>query len=346
MTGEFHVERVALHLVDRSLPGPRFSEREIDLNDYHKPADRQVIDAFFSGHLEDVCRAEEGMRTRAAYFERDSQLKSCYNELLADASRFFDISRLLAQRLHDVSKGVTSAKGVLMVLWFSQQGHERPFLGLFKMDPGPVERVTLRLQEAKTVLLDLVVQYIDQALPDPGGRVQKWAVLPHPTRKAFDVKFKDETSQAEPAQFFLKFLAARATLSEKRMAGALEDAMCTYAEENHAHQNWKTALIDVFSQLERQSLITPDIVGEVMERTSGLEGFRKDVFLETLENMDAGDLNISPHVLRKMKIVYKLPSGIVIGGPRQVMESLVDLVTVDDEIEFRIRSKSYKKSYA
>jgi nucleoid-associated protein YejK len=345
MADDFHFERIALHLVDRSLPGPRFSEREIDLDDYEDPADRQVIEAFFSGHLEDVWQAEEGLRTRAALFETDSQVKSCYQELLADSDQFYGVSRLLAQHLHDVSKKVTTTKGLFIVLWFRRRGDERPFLGLFKMDHGPTEKVTLRLQETKALLLDLVVQHIDQALPDPGGRVQKWAILPHPTRPAFDVKVKDETSRTEPAQFFLNFLGAKATLSEKRQADVLFEAMRAYAEERYAGQDWKAALIEAANQLEKRPQITPDIVAEVMEDTPGLEGFQKGVFLKTLIGMNVGDLNISPDTLRVIKIVYELPSGIILRGPRRAMESLVELVEVDGETEFRIRSKGYKKSY-
>jgi nucleoid-associated protein YejK len=345
MAGEFHVERIALHLVDRSLPGPRFSEREIDLDVYENPADRQAINTFFSGHLEDVWQAEEGLRTRAAFFDADSPVKLCYQELLEDLDSFYEYSCLLAQRLHDVSKGVTSSKGVLMMLWFRREGDVRPFLGLFKMDHGPAEKVALRLQEAQVFLLDLVVQHIEQALPDPGGRVQKWAILPNPTRPSFDVKVKDETSRTEPARFFLRFLGAKATLSEKRQAGVLLEAMRAYAEERHAHQDWKTALSAATSQLDKHPLITPDLVAEIMEGTQGFENFQKGAFLATLVGMNVGDLSVSSDVLRGLKVLYELPSGILLRGPRQIMESLVELVAVDGETEFRIRSKGYKKSY-
>jgi nucleoid-associated protein YejK len=345
MSGEFTVERVALHLVDRSLPGPRFSEREIDLDNYENQTDRRVIETFFSGHLKDVWFAEEGLRTRAALFEAPSQVKSCYQELLGDPDRFYGVSRMLAQCLHDVSKSVTSAKGILMVLWFRQQGDERSFLGLFKMDHGPTEKVTLHQQEAHAFLLNLVVQHIEQALPDPGGRVQKWAVLPHPTRPAFDVKVKDETSRAEPAQFFLKFLGARATLSEKRQAWALFEAMRDYAGERHVGQDWVAGLMETADQLEKFPHITPDVVAQVMGGMRGLEGFQTSEFLRKLVEMKAGDLNISSGVWRRMKVQYQLPSGIVLRGPRQAMESLVELVELDGETEFRIRSKGFKKSY-
>jgi hypothetical protein len=153
MAGDFHVERIALHLVDRSLPEPRFSRREIDLSAYERPEDRQALAEFFAGHLEDVWKAEESLRTRTAFLDADSQVKSCYLELLGDLDRFFDISHHLAQRLHDVSKGVTSAKGLLMVIWFQRQGYEQPFLGLFKMDHGPAEKIILHMEEAEEFLL-------------------------------------------------------------------------------------------------------------------------------------------------------------------------------------------------
>lgn len=345
MAGEFHVERIALHLVDRSLPGPRFSRREIVLATYERPQDRQALTDFFAGHLEDVWKAEESQRTRTAFLAPDSQVKSCYQSLLEDLDRFFEVSKLLAQRLHDVSKGVTSAKGVLMVIWFRRKGVEQPFLGLFKMDHGPAEKITLRLEEAEDFLLELAVQHIDQALPDPGGRVQKWAVLPHPNRQAFDVKVRDETSRVEPAYFFLKFLGAKMTLSEKHQSSVLLEAMQAYADKRHPGQDWKESLIQAANKLEKYPLITPAVVVEVMQVTPGMENFQKDVFLSILAGMNAADLSISSEVLRTTKIQYDLPSGILLRGPRQSMESLVELVSIDGETEFRIRSKGYKKSY-
>jgi len=344
MEREFSVERVALHLVDRKMPGPQFAKGEIDLTVFTHPEDIKALQTFFSGHLNKVWAAREGRKTFAAHFSESADMHRYYKELSQDTSSFFKRSCDIAQRLHDASQKRRASRGLLMVLWFRVSGDKRQFLGLFKMDPGRSEKITLQQDEAGNVLLNLAVRHIEHALPDPRDRVLKWAVIPHPTRRAFDIKAKDEESGADPARYFVDFLDCKPRPSEKEQAHGLIKALTTYAQECHTDEDWETAVHDLITELTKEPVITPTVVVKKVEEIGVLEGFQEEVFRDTLGDL-AEDLYISSSTLRATKIQYKLPSGIIIKGPRGVVESLVQIVPTDGEVEFRIRATSYKRSY-
>ena len=345
MNSGFSIERVALHLVDRQLPGPQFAEQEVDLAAFHRPEDVEALESFFSGHLDKIWTAREGRRTRAASFGELADMRRYYEELTEDTMQFFQRSRDMAQRLYDVSRGRRTSPGLLMVLWFRATGDERQFLGLLKMDPGRSDKITLRQDEVGSVLLDLAVRHIEQALPDPSDRVLKWAVIPHPTRPAFDVKVKDEESGADPAQYFMAFLGCEAKPSERQQARGLLEALPIYAQEYHAEEDWEAAVREVVEELEEEPLITPEVVVEKIQELGVLEGFQEQAFRDKLVGFGAGELYVSSAILRVAKLQYRLPSGIIIKGPHAAMESLVQIVSMDGDTEFRIRTPSYEKSY-
>jgi hypothetical protein len=272
-------------------------------------------------------------------------MRRYYEELVQDTSQFFQRSRDLAQRLYDVSRGRRTSPGLLMVLWFRKTGDDRQFLGLFKMDPGRSHKITLRQDEIGNILLDLAVRHIEQALPDPNDRVLKWAVIPHPTRPAFDVKVKDQETGADPAQYFMAFLGCEARPSEKQQVRSLLEALPTYAQEYHAEEDWEAAVRDVVEELEEEPAITPEVVVEKIQELRVLDGFQEKAFRDKLAAFEVEDLYISSIVLRAAKVQYRLPSGIIIKGPRAPMESLVQVASLDGDIEFRIRTPSYEKSY-
>jgi len=182
MEGEFTVERVAIHLVDRTMRGRQFAESETDLAAFTHPEDIKALRAFFFGHLGKVWKAREGRRTFAARLSTLADMRRYYDGLLHDTSKFFERSRDIARRLYDASQGRRALRGLLMVLWFRAKGDKRQFLGLFKMDPGLSDKIALQQDEAGNALLDLAVRHIEQALPDPRDRVLKWAIIPHPKR--------------------------------------------------------------------------------------------------------------------------------------------------------------------
>jgi hypothetical protein len=345
MEDRFVVERVALHLVDRELDGPRFAEQEIDLAAFTAPEDVEALRDFFSGHLGKAWSARESRQTRAASFRQPSDMQGDYRKLDEDISGFFTRSRHMAQRLYDASQGTRASAGLLMVLWFRKAGDERRFLGLFKMDPGTSDRITLRRDEEGDLLLDLAVRRIEQVLPDPRDSVLKWAVVPHPTRLAFDVKVRDQEGGGDPAQYFMRFLGCEAKPSEREQLRDLLGLLPEYASKHHRDQDWEAGVRDVIQALEREAVITPEAVVQTIEEMDVFDGFQKRVFRDEMARSQAKELYASPRVLRTTKIRYRLPSGITIEGPRAVMESLVRIVPLNGDEEFRIRTPSHERRY-
>lgn len=343
--GGFTIERVAVHLVDRQLPGPRFAQEEIDFTAFSE-SDIEVLGKFFSGHLDTIWKAPEGLRTRSAKFKGLAVMRGYYEQLTKSTSQFFDLSRHMAQRLHDVSQGKTTSPGLLMVLWFHKTGDERSFLGLLKMDPGRADKVTFRQDEAQNILLGLAVRQIERALPDPGTRILKWAAIPHPDRPTFDVKVKDQEAARDPAQYFMAFLGCEARLSAKEQAKVLLDTIPAYAQEYHPKEDWKAAAREVVEELEEEPVITPEVVKKKIQELGVLADFQEQAFQGKLVDAKVEDLHISPHDLQQRHIQYKLlPTNIIIRGPWAVMDDLVEIVPLNDDVEFRIRTPEYRKSY-
>ena len=105
-------------------------------------------------------------------------------------------------------------------------------------------------------------------------------------------------------------------------------------------------MYELVQELGDEPVITPDVVVKKVEETGALEDFQEQAFREKLAAFEAEDLYISSSSLRAVKIQYDLSNEIVIKGPRDVMESLVQIVPVNgEEVEFRIRAASYRKSY-
>jgi nucleoid-associated protein YejK len=343
MEREFQVERVTLHLVDRNDEEARLAKGEIDLAVFDT-GESKTIRAFFNGHLNQVWNAREGRKTVAGSFRSDA-MSQHYQAILDDPESFFERSCQIAQRLHEVSKKVRASTGLLMVVWFRVQGKQQAFLGLFKMDPGDTERIALQQDEAGNLLLDLAVERIRQTLPDPGDKLLKWAVIPHPIRSNFDVKAQDQQGGADPAEYFMEFLDCDSVASEKNQAKALIRTFDTYAREHHADEDWEPGVVSLLSELETESKITAEVVLEKVEEAGIFEGFQEGSFLETLEKHKAKELDISSSHFRAIRIEYRLENGIIIRGPRSVIENLVRIMPVDGESEFRIRSPGYKKYY-
>jgi nucleoid-associated protein YejK len=345
MSDAFEIEHVALHLINREQRGPRFSNKEIDLSVFTKKEDIEAINNFFSGHLKKIWDAPEGRRTRAATFTELSMMNQYFKDMVETPAQFFEVSRHMAQRLYDVSKSVPSSPGLLMIILFKIRGSKTHYLALFKMDPGKTEKVVLRQDQAGQTLLDLAVRHIERVLPDPDDRILKWAVMPHPTRLAFDAKVKDQEARIEPAQYFMTFLGCEARPNEKNQIAGLLSILTTYTQKNHPDEDWGATNQEIMRELESEPVITPKVMVDKIEEMEILPGFQGDKFIQHVKEADAEDLYVSSNTLRSIKIEYKLPSDIIIRGPRAVMESIVDIIKVNREYEFRIRTPDYDKKY-
>jgi nucleoid-associated protein YejK len=336
---KYQVNRVALHLVSKDEA--QLATKEIILSDF-PPADQDAIQEFFAGHLKHIWNVGEARTTSSAQFHDHSDIQKYYQDLNTDSSNFFAHSCEMAKLLQKAAERTNASRGVLMVLWLSVE--QQNFLTLIKMEPARADKIALTESKGKA-LLSLAVRHIDQALPEPGDQVLKWAITPHPNRPPYHVKVRDEEGK-ELAQYFMKFLGCVPRLSEKKQIEKILGLIPDYTQRFHATVDAATVVPTVLAEFEQAPIITPDVVVDKIKETKKFRNFDEKKFREQLTEAEIGDLAVSSTAWKATKIQYKLPSGIVIKGPRSVMENLVTVVEKGNEVEFRIRSpKNYERSY-
>lgn len=343
MVKEYTVERVALHMV--TAKDYKLAAKEVTMADYGDTEDARVIKHFFAGHLDHIWNASEAATTCSARFTDTSVIRSFYEGMCQKDTDFFDHSCRMAKMLHEKARGTRATPGLLLLLWVSVPDEPKKYLAMFKMDPGRADKIALR-EGNGAALFNLAVQHIEQALPDPGDQVLKWAVTPHPNRQAFHLKVRDQEGKAEPARYFMDFLGCERRLSERKQISAILSVLSKYVEQHHAGLNLKAALPRVMEELETVPLLTPKVVVSKIKKSGTLPNFNEKAFLTKLDESNLTDLYVSSSALKATKIEYKLPSGITIKGPRSVVESIVEVTDYPGGgAEFRIRTPSYDKKY-
>ena len=336
----FQVDKVALHPISKSQPQP--ASDEIILSDF-SAVDQQAIQDFFTDHLEHIWRAPEARTTQSAQFNQNSDIQTHYQDLNSNPANFFSHSCDMAKLLNQAAKGTNASDGVLMILWLKLDEDDRNFLALIKMEPARADRIALTSKGKQ--LLSLAVRHIDAALPEPGDQVLKWAITPHPNRPSYNVKVRDEEGK-ELAQYFMNFLGCVPRLSEKKQIETILGMLPEYTQRFHPSVDAPTVVPTVLDQLEEALIITPDVVVSKIRETKKFRNFDEKKFRDQLTQAKIGDLAISTNAWRATQTQYKLPSGIVIRGPRSVMDNQVDIIDLGDEVEFRIRSpRTYKKNH-
>jgi 37-kD nucleoid-associated bacterial protein len=348
----FEIQSIALHLVDKkdkSREEPRYSNSVIDLGSAsYSKQQKAAIQSFLAGHLQRAWDTAEGGRTRAARFEENSPVREFSSKLPEAPQEFFEMSKSLAKRLYDISP-VNASRGLLLVLRFTVPDASQPFLGLFKLDPGDRDQIALERDEQGQILLKLAVAHIQEALPEPGDRVLKWALIPHPPvaddSSQFDLKLRDEQqAKIDPAAYFEGFLGCVSQPSTNQEIREVGRVVREYAEERHPRQDWRPKLDTIVRSLgEGKEVVTPAVVASKIEQAAVFTGFDRKVFQKRLAASGARDMRIGPERFRSARIRYELPSGIVIHGPADKMEEKVTVVATADGYLIQVSTSDYTK---
>jgi hypothetical protein len=342
-TEAFIIERVALHYVDRAFGEPRLNPEEIDLAQFQTEEDQEAMADFLGGHLTNLWNAEESSRTLAGKFPEGAPLKEIYNDVKEQPDGFFEASQEVTRQLFNKAKGRSYSAGALVIVWFRPVGTKVPYLGLLKLDPGPSYKVMLSETKGEAALMELVVEHLTRALPDPRDPVLKWAIIPHPNRPGFDVKAKDRQGRADLARYFIDFLGCETKPSEGEHVTGLLDALEAYVQTLPATVVPATALREVQAELEAEPIITTATVIEKLKRHDAFaEEFDAEALRRQLAKHEVADLAVRGSTLRRTKIEYRLPSGIIIRGPRAEMESLVQVVQQGTTYEIRIQATTQR----
>jgi len=346
----FDIQRIAIHLVDMKdkkdkKEEPRYSKAEVKLDDYPTEQQKTIRD-FLTGHIERAWGAEESKRTRPANFQDDSSVRAFYAQLMGDGDGFFEVSKRLAKSLYDLSPA-NASRGLLLVLWFTLPDAPQKFLGLFKLDPGRRDQIAL-----DETLLRLAVRSIKEALPEPGDRVLKWALIPHPPVEGapspFELKLRDEQQRGKDAAvYFEKFLGCEARSTVKQEIGAAFQAIEEYAGERNQGEAWQRKVEPLLRNLwTREEAVTPEAMVDEVEKAAIFTGFDRPALQAKLSSSDARAMTVPPARFQQARIRYELiPSGIVISGPAEAMEDeqQVKVMDVAGGREIRIFTPTLRK---
>lgn len=321
----FEIQRIAIHLVDKKdkkQKEPRYSKAEVKLGSY--PQNQQgVIRSFLTGHIQNAWGAGESTKTRSANFQEPSSVHGFYEQLRGNGDEFFTVSKTLARNLYDLSPS-TASRGLLLVLWFTVSDIPHEFLGLFKLDPGRRDQIAL-----DQTLLELAVRSIEEALPEPGDRVLKWALIPHPpsvegTPSPFELKLRDIQQRGDGlAAYFEQFLGCVARPNVKQEIGAAFQVIEEYAKDHHPEQqDWQRNLEPfVWGLSKGKEAVTPEILADEVEKAALFTGFDRPALQTKLKESNAKAMNVAPARFRQVNIHYYLePSKIEIFGPVEAME--------------------------
>jgi len=348
MSTEFNIDHVALHFVDTGLDGPILSKKEIDLNSTKRPDDLKILHSFFKDHLKRIWLDKESQKTCAASFKEASDIRDFYTRITTNGSEFFTCTCEMARQLYVASPN-TASRGLLMVLLFRVAGDDEKYLGLLKMDPGRKDAVTLGEDDNGNILLDLAVRTINQVLPDPSEKILKWAIIPHPARRTFDLKVKDEQSSADRAMYFMKFLGCEEKPSAIEQSSVLVEVIQNFTKEFAPKELDCRATTDSLVEkiAESDAIITVESVVETVRESDNFINFDEANLRKKFEEANILDLCIPPEKFRDAKIQYKLPNGIIIKGPREAMENYIKVESNDNGIVIiRIETTAdYEKKY-
>jgi hypothetical protein len=336
------VEELALHLVNRKkYPSAQCSnivQSVAGLSD--------EVKNFLDEHVEMLCSCGKDDDTNSTNFEKNSVIKTWYDDLMANRSDFLKVSQDLAQRLFEVSDDRTSP-GLLMVLLFRSKTPSRKFLGLFKLDP--FEESLIQLDHSAQGLYAINVAKIMEALPRANSnRVLKCAVIRHPTSDEYDLKFRDNQSKGDPAQYFGKFLGCQVGPSEKTQVRKFIKGIEKYLKEHKSVVDWSTKAPALIGELARQSEpITFDTFKETV-RNTGLFSGRDEREVEEIlsKKVKPGELYIPKESASFSNMAYNLSNDIVIRGPIDRMLDFVEITSQNGKVIFKIESDpDYKITY-
>jgi hypothetical protein len=326
------VDQLAIHLVDRKKSkSARCSRAAQDV----KTLPVEAIN-FLKAHIEEICTCAEGTKTRPAQFIEGSQVRDWYEQLIRNPENFLEASQSLARRLFDVSPK-TASPGLLMVMLFRPKASSKKFLGMFKLDPSDEHLVRLDSSAKDQFAID--VEEIMQALPKAeSDRVLKCAVVGHPTREDCDLKFRDNQSTYDPAQYFRDFLGCQIRPSERTQVRGVFHSIDSYAAENNLVPDWLQRAPVFMDALARQpEPITFETLVETARSAAIFPGCSESDLREILgAEIEPEEVYLSQGSLALSKMAYHLPGGIVIRGPIAAMDALVSVSPLNGGFDFHI----------
>lgn len=335
---QFQTHHVAIHLVDPRMPKPQLSAREVVIADAD---DKKTVDEFIDRHLTSIWHDDTAS---IADIGNESEVIQHWQAFRDNKITFIDASQKLAELLHNVSPP-NATRGLLLATQFSEIGETKEYLALIKLDPG--DRGVLHLtKEQEKILLDLAVEHIELALPDPKG-VLKWALLPHPALPEVGAKFKDrQISDVESAVYFMTYLGATVRRRDNIAINAVMDAAGTYLQQEHPDRHVKAKLPDVAKgvtdHLAAGKTLTPTKIVQIVKDKTGVREVDPRKLKAALKQKQVAEVRLArPKAIPHQTVTYELDNKIRISGPSTAMENQVQVEEVNGEVVFTVKANKY-----
>jgi hypothetical protein len=337
MMMKFEVDRFSLHFIDtknKKSISPK-SEKETMLDSLEK-SDKDKIANFFGRHLSQVWdKGESGSAVNSANFQEDALVSKLYQEIIEDGKKYFKNSNAIAKHLYDISPS-TANPGVLIILLFHKEGIDKHFLGLLKMDPSQEDKMTLS-SEAEDFPLKIMVKIIDRALPEPGDKVQKWAILPNPIRD-MGVLFRDNTSTSDPAEYLKKFLGCIAEPKEGPVIKGVYKVIDSISKEKGIEPIGAVNSI-TNKAIEKGENVTIQGLADLMEEIKIFSNFDKSDFENKMKKeAKVEEFNIPPDKFRKTMMKFELPGEITIKAPLSAYNNSLKIINENNIVKFTIET--------
>lgn len=334
----FGLRRVAISYIE---PGGSVEElrlQEVDLETYPL-SQREIIERYLNEHLERAWTLPESGRTLSANFTPESVVKKAWNRVLKNPVRFMDEGRGLAERLLQETPPWASP-GVLLLLFFKAGG--TPYLGLFKLDPGAHDRIWLKTGPAGKLLLELAAKHVRYELPEPGERVLKWAITPHPSNPEYQIKLRDEQGP-ELAIYFARFLECEDYIPEPDQASTVIERALTHARDKERLAQVPQAIQQLLAKAAQAGrAIDLDELMNWLAEVGLVEAGDRDAFEDTLADTPAERLRVASDVLQRLRVEYRLkPCSLVISGNIADVLSLVDVTEQGGQYRFCMEAPDY-----
>jgi|GEM_PF-7051099 hypothetical protein len=252
--------------------------------------------------------------------------------LTCPATEFGDRTFHAMQQLAQEAKG--NAKSGLVVFTRVRDG-ARASLACFKLELESLEEVGFRWQAGQPAEKALVPIDVADLLPH-AKQLQKAAIYPGPG--TIEVWVVDD-QLATPADYWMRFLGARANPGEKRrLAEVIALTEHTLTKDFGIADPAPVIAQAVAMARERDQAVRPaDFAREAAEAA----GLASQMFIERASDREPATMDpqfsVTPLAARQTRTTYDLGGGVKLTGPRGVVEARVEVVPENGARYLKVR---------
>lgn len=324
----FRLERLILHVLDNSIAEPSLAQEEIPLTDEIS----SVFESYIASALE-----PRGLK-HGKFYGADGTVATCCTRMVSEETGFVEDSQVMAMWLFQhMVRNENIVPGDFAVCLFVDIETENRYVALLKL---AIDSAYERKFEDGHVSF----QSVEDVLPQPGKGLHKCAVCrAYFDGEPFDLVYKDfqnrKDEDADVANFWREQF-----LECEEVATARELTQTVVRETG----NWIKAHEDILTnqiandlhQAVKESIRTDQVDLEKIAGDTIPFDDLKDSFIERMETKGVKEPVFTPDRVwgekAGKKTTYVLDDGVIITGPSDVIDSVVQMLPKTDDGRTRI----------